>query len=60
MSSILQDIYFLFVAELILVHVLVTNANLSATLQVKVFAWSPFGDQFFWCSKTFYKSSRQL
>ena len=34
----------------------VTNASFKqgvATLQVKVFAWSPFGDQFFWFRETF-------
>ena len=30
------------------------------TLQVKVFAWSPLGDQFCLFRETFYKSSRQL
>ena len=34
----------------------VTNASFKqgvATLQVNVFAWSPFGDQFFWFRETF-------
>ena len=34
-------------------NVSVTMLSWSATPKVKVFAWSPFGDQFFWLRETF-------
>ena len=54
-----QEVQKLWVWEIGLLYCLighVTNASFKqgvATLQVNVFAWSPFGDQFFWFRETF-------